>query len=91
MAINLKKGEKISLTKAAPGLVRAIIGLGWDARATSGADFDLDASAFRLTESGKVQGRFRSTGVKPKILDRLRVAGIDLPPSVFDEVVEVNM
>jgi len=44
-----------------------------------------------LTDAGKVQGRFRSTGVKLKILERLRVAGIELSPSVFDEVLEVNL
>ena len=44
-----------------------------------------------VTDAGKVQGRFRSTGVTPKILDSLRVAGIQLPSSVFDEVLEVNM
>jgi len=44
-----------------------------------------------VTEAGKVQGRFRSTGATPKILDRLRVAGIQLSPSVFDEVLEVNL
>ena len=44
-----------------------------------------------LTDAGKVQGRFRSTGVKPKILDRLRVAGIQLSPAIFDEVMEVNL
>jgi pilus assembly protein CpaF len=44
-----------------------------------------------LTDAGKVQGRFRSTGVKPKILERLRVAGIELSPTVFDEVLEVNL
>jgi pilus assembly protein CpaF len=44
-----------------------------------------------LTDAGKVQGRFRSTGVKPKILERLRVAGIELSPSLFDEVLEVNL
>src|ERR1700730_16651617 len=44
-----------------------------------------------VTDAGKVQGRFRSTGVKPKILERLRVAGIELSPAVFDEVLEVNL
>ncbi|MGH9720171.1 MAG: CpaF family protein [Bryobacteraceae bacterium] len=44
-----------------------------------------------VTDSGKVQGRFRATGVKPKVLDRLRVSGIQLPPSVFEEVLEVNL
>jgi pilus assembly protein CpaF len=44
-----------------------------------------------LTDAGKVQGRFRSTGVQPKILERLRVAGIQLSPTVFDEVLDVNL
>jgi len=44
-----------------------------------------------VTDAGKVQGRFRATGVTPKVLERLRVSGISLAPSIFDEVVEVNM
>jgi pilus assembly protein CpaF len=44
-----------------------------------------------VTDAGKVQGRFRSTGVTPKILDRLRVSGISLPQNVFDENVPVNL
>lgn len=44
-----------------------------------------------VTDSGKVQGRFKATGVVPKILDRLRVSGVQLPPSVFEEVVPVNL
>ena len=32
-----------------------MVGLGWDARSTDGVDFDLDASAFLLNESGKVR------------------------------------
>jgi pilus assembly protein CpaF len=44
-----------------------------------------------VTDAGKVQGRFRSTGVTPKILEKLRIAGIQLSPTVFDEVLEVNM
>ena len=55
MAINLKKGEKISLTKGNPGLSKITVGLGWDInRYDSGADFDLDASAFLLGANGKV-------------------------------------
>jgi tellurium resistance protein TerD len=53
MALSLKKGEKLSLTKEAPSMTKCIVGLGWDARATAGADFDLDASAFLLDASGK--------------------------------------
>ena len=44
-----------------------------------------------VTDAGKVQGRFRSTGATPKILDRLRVSGIQLPQSIFDEVLNVNL
>ena len=44
-----------------------------------------------LTDLGKVQGRFRATGEKPAILERLRIHGVELPPSVFSEVVEVNL
>ena len=56
MAVNLQKGGNVSLTKEAPGLKSINLGLGWDLRATDGADFDLDASAFLLNESGKVRG-----------------------------------
>ena len=33
-----------------------MVGLGWDERSTDGSAFDLDASAFLLTASGKVRG-----------------------------------
>jgi tellurium resistance protein TerD len=55
MAISLSKGGNVSLTKSAPGLTNILIGLGWDARATDGAAFDLDASGFLLTAAGKVR------------------------------------
>lgn len=54
MAISLSKGGNVSLSKSEPGLKRILIGLGWDARSTDGADFDLDASAFMLGANGKV-------------------------------------
>ena len=54
MTISLSKGGNVSLTKSAPGLTNILIGLGWDARATDGAAFDLDASAFLLKADGKV-------------------------------------
>lgn len=54
MAISLQKGGNVSLTKSDPGLVNAVVGLGWDARSTDGADFDLDASVFLVGDSGKV-------------------------------------
>jgi tellurium resistance protein TerD len=55
MSISLAKGGNISLSKEEPGLRHVLIGLGWDARSTDGEDFDLDASAFLLGESGKVR------------------------------------
>ena len=55
MAISLSKGGNVSLTKSAPGLTNIVIGLGWDARSTDGAAFDLDASGFMLTAEGKVR------------------------------------
>ncbi|WP_072688281.1 TerD family protein [Rhodococcus marinonascens] len=54
MGVSLAKGGNVSLTKEAPGLQAVLVGLGWDARTTSGADFDLDASALLLNASGKV-------------------------------------
>ena len=55
MAINLSKGERISLEKVAPGLVKIFIGLGWDINATdTGADFDIDASIFLLDSNEKL-------------------------------------
>jgi tellurium resistance protein TerD len=56
MSVSLGKGANISLDKEAPGLTKILIGLGWDTRSTDGEDFDLDASAFLLGESGKVRG-----------------------------------
>lgn len=56
MAISLNKGGNLSLSKTDPNLVRILIGLGWDERSTDGQAFDLDASAFLLTASGKVRG-----------------------------------
>jgi len=44
-----------------------------------------------VTDAGKVQGRFRATGVLPTILERLRVGGIQLPPAIFAETVSVNL
>ena len=55
MGISLSKGGNISLSKEAPGLTNIIVGLGWDARASDGADFDLDASCFMLTGTEKVR------------------------------------
>ena len=44
-----------------------------------------------VTDAGKVQGRFKATGILPKILERLRISGVTVPPHIFDEVVPVNL
>jgi pilus assembly protein CpaF len=44
-----------------------------------------------LTDTGKVQGRFRWTGYKPKVLERLRVSGLSLPDELFQETMDVNL
>ena len=55
MAISLKKGQKVGLTKTNPGLKEVLIGLGWDTnKYDGGKDFDLDASIFLLGANGKV-------------------------------------
>jgi len=53
VGVSLSKGGNVSLTKEAPGLTAVTVGLGWDVRTTTGADFDLDASAIMLTSAGK--------------------------------------
>ncbi|MCM2578057.1 TerD family protein [Streptomyces meridianus] len=54
MGVSLSKGGNVSLSKAAPNLTAVIVGLGWDARTTTGTDFDLDASALLLNAEGRV-------------------------------------
>ena len=57
MPVSLQKGQKVSLTKGNPGLKKVVVGLGWDVNAfDTGGDFDLDAAAFLLTDSGQVTG-----------------------------------
>ena len=65
MTINLQKGQRISLSKEAPGLKQLMCGLGWDvAKKTGGGffgnfsggkDFDLDASVVCLDENNKLR------------------------------------
>ena len=55
MAISLQKGGNANLSKEAPSLKKLVIGLGWDPRATDGAAFDLDGSAFLLKADGKAR------------------------------------
>ena len=65
MAITLQKGQRISLSKEAPGLTKLICGLGWDVAkrsgggffsnfSSSGQDYDLDASVICLDANGKL-------------------------------------
>lgn len=49
MAINLEKGQRISL-----GLSKVTLGLGWDPNQNTGSEFDLDASAFCVGENKKI-------------------------------------
>ncbi|GHF25750.1 chemical-damaging agent resistance protein C [Streptomyces mashuensis] len=54
MAVTLAKGGNVSLSKEVPGLTAVTVGLGWDVRTTTGADYDLDASALLCDTAGKV-------------------------------------
>jgi len=54
MSVSLAKGGNVSLTKMAPSLTAVSVGLGWDVRSTTGADFDLDAIALICGPDGKV-------------------------------------
>jgi tellurium resistance protein TerD len=49
MAINLQKGQKVDV-----GLSNINVGLGWNPNEGTGADFDLDASAFMLDSSRSI-------------------------------------
>ena len=42
-----------------------------------------------LGDSGKVKGRFRSTGIVPKFTERLKAAGIPIPAGLMDHSMEV--
>lgn len=68
MAISLKKGQKIDLTKGNPGLNKLMVGLGWDPVENGGgggflkglfgggggANIDCDASVFMLNQDKKL-------------------------------------
>jgi pilus assembly protein CpaF len=43
-----------------------------------------------VNSDGKVTGRFRATGVRPKFSERLKAAGIELSPHLFQNAVEVR-
>ncbi len=54
MSVSLTKGGNVSLSKAAPNLKAVTVALGWQVRASTGADYDLDASALALGENHKI-------------------------------------
>ena len=39
-----------------------------------------------VDQNGKVLGRFRPTGVRPRFAERLKIYGMQLPRSFFEEV-----
>jgi pilus assembly protein CpaF len=39
---------------------------------------------------GKVIGTFKPSRIRPKFMERLRIAGIILPPSIFENETQVN-
>ncbi len=43
-----------------------------------------------VAENGRVLGRFRPTGIRPKFSEKLVPLGIQLPPSMFQTVVEIR-
>ncbi|MDR0549138.1 MAG: TerD family protein [Deltaproteobacteria bacterium] len=95
MAVSLSKGGNVSLSKEAPGLKAVLVGLGWDARATDGAAFDLDASAFLLNKDGKTRSNNdfifynqlkSSDGSVEHMGDNLTGAG-----DGDDEVIKINL
>src|SRR6186997_369999 len=43
-----------------------------------------------ISKEGKVVGRFRATGVRPKCSEKLRAAGIVLLPEMFEGIMEVR-
>ncbi|MFE3190909.1 TerD family protein [Nocardia sp. NPDC059240] len=54
MSVSLAKGGNVSLSKQAPNLTKVAVALGWDVRSTTGADFDLDASALACGPNQRV-------------------------------------
>ncbi len=43
-----------------------------------------------ISSEGRVTGRFKPTGVRPKFSERLKAAGIELPTHIFQNVLEVR-
>src|SRR5579884_432008 len=43
-----------------------------------------------VLENGRVTGRFRATGIRPKASERFRAAGMNIPAATFQTVVEIG-
>ncbi len=43
-----------------------------------------------VAENGKVLGRFKATGVRPRFYEKLRASGIQLPANLFQTIVEIG-
>ncbi|NKT14156.1 chemical-damaging agent resistance protein C [Rhodococcus hoagii] len=54
MSVSLAKGGNVSLSKQSANLTAITVGLGWDQRTTTGAAYDLDASALLTGQDRKV-------------------------------------
>lgn len=54
MAINLQKGQNVSLNQESPGINKLRAGLGWDIQSFAGASFDLDVMVFLTDGNGRV-------------------------------------
>jgi pilus assembly protein CpaF len=66
--------------------IAEVAGIDGDVVTTS----DLFEFRRRGVSNGRVVGTFMPSGVRPRFMERFAVAGITLPPSVFDESVEVG-
>jgi len=43
-----------------------------------------------IGQDGRVIGVFKPTRIRPRFLERLRVSGVILPPSLFERETQVN-
>jgi pilus assembly protein CpaF len=43
-----------------------------------------------INQQGKVCGKFRATGIRPRMSERLTTAGHALPPDMFEHVKIIN-
>ena len=72
VSLNLSKNTVLDLTKRNPGLTKVVLAAGWDV-AQTGADFDLDISAFMLKNNGKI-----SSGNDVVFFNNMQQPGIKL-------------